>query len=305
MARPTLAGTKSRLEWALLPLVAVVAVIGIAGPAPGRSIVAHDGIDLILALLVFVSALSVPAAAGASLRRLGPRLGIVLLVATLVLPLVTLGLGRILGAADLRHGVLSVGVAPAEVASVGLTGIAGGDVAVAAALLVASVIVSVLVAGPILSLLAGVSVSSGQVLVTLALVVALPLLIGLFVTRRWDLPPASTDAAELVAILAVLALLELVASQVHLSAAYLEAGGVLVGVIGCSAVLGWALGRLFDPGPARAVLLHVSMRDFAVASGIAAAAFGSAATGPLGIYGVLVIAWGAVVARRRVAATLG
>jgi hypothetical protein len=49
----------------------------------------------------------------------------------------------------------------------------------------------------------------------------------------------------------------------------------------------------------------VSMRDFAVASGIAAAAFGSAATGPLGIYGVLVIAWGAVVARRRVAATLG
>jgi hypothetical protein len=39
------------------------------------------------------------------------------------------------------------------------------------------------------------------------------------------------------------------------------------------------------------------MRDFAVASGIAAAAFGPAAAAPLGIYGVLVMAWGALVAR--------
>jgi len=45
------------------------------------------------------------------------------------------------------------------------------------------------------------------------------------------------------------------------------------------------------------VLLNVSMRDFAVASGIAAAAFGPAATAPLGIYGVLVIAWGTLIAR--------
>jgi len=36
------------------------------------------------------------------------------------------------------------------------------------------------------------------------------------------------------------------------------------------------------------------MRDFAVASGIAASAFGAAAAAPLGIYGVLVLIFGTV-----------
>jgi predicted Na+-dependent transporter len=261
----------------------------------------HDGIDIVLAVLVFCSALAVPEGAASSLRRLGPRLGLVLVVATAALPLVALGLGRLLGSGDLRHGVLSVGVAPAEVASVGITGIAGGDVAVAAALLVASVVVSVVVAGPILSLLAGVSVSSGHVLVTLVLVVGLPLAAGLVVRRLVDLsaPPTAADTSDIVSIVAVLVLVELVASQVHLSSSYAAVAGVLVAVIAVSAGVGLLLSRLFPSGAALAVLLHVSMRDFAVASGIASAAFGAPATGPLGIYGVLVIGWGALVASRR------
>ena len=34
------------------------------------------------------------------------------------------------------------------------------------------------------------------------------------------------------------------------------------------------------------------MRDFAIASGIAAAAFGAAAAAPLGLYGIMVMLWG-------------
>jgi hypothetical protein len=44
------------------------------------------------------------------------------------------------------------------------------------------------------------------------------------------------------------------------------------------------------------------MRDFAVAAGIATAAFGAAAAAPLGAYGVLVLLTGslaAIIARRR------
>jgi predicted Na+-dependent transporter len=172
---------------------------------------------------------------------------------------------------------------------------------VAAALLVASVVVSVVVAGPILSLLAGVSVSSGHVLVTLVLVVGLPLAAGLVVRRLVDLsaPPTAADTSDIVSIVAVLVLVELVASQVHLSSSYAAVAGVLVAVIAVSAGVGLLLSRLFPSGAALAVLLHVSMRDFAVASGIASAAFGAPATGPLGIYGVLVIGWGALVASRR------
>jgi hypothetical protein len=38
------------------------------------------------------------------------------------------------------------------------------------------------------------------------------------------------------------------------------------------------------------------MRDFAIASGIAAAAFGTAAAAPLGLYGIMVMLWGTGVA---------
>ena len=38
------------------------------------------------------------------------------------------------------------------------------------------------------------------------------------------------------------------------------------------------------------------MRDFAIAAGLAAAAFGPAAAAPLGLYGVAVLVWGTAVA---------
>ena len=45
-----------------------------------------------------------------------------------------------------------------------------------------------------------------------------------------------------------------------------------------------------------AVLLTTSMRDFAIAAGLAAAAFGPAAAAPLGLYGILVLVGGTAAA---------
>jgi hypothetical protein len=42
----------------------------------------------------------------------------------------------------------------------------------------------------------------------------------------------------------------------------------------------------------RALLLTISMRDFAIAAGLATAAFGPRASAPLGLYGIMVLAWG-------------
>jgi predicted Na+-dependent transporter len=324
----------------LLPAVVAVAGAGILLPDPGRWADRHAGIDAVLVVLVLASALGVPAGAAASLRRLAVRLTVCVAVATVTLPLLAYGLSELLGPAPLRHGLLAVGVAPAEVASIGISGLAGGDVAVAAVALSVSTIVSVAVAGPVLALLAGTGVSSGHVLVQLALVVGLPLVVGLL-ARRWlpagtDTGPAGDPAGDpgggtggdpggggaggpvgpaggpagggpvggaaavlaVISTVAVLVLVALVASQVHLQASYLAVTAVLVAMILVSAALGAGLGRIL-PGPAaRSMLLHVSMRDFAIASGIASAAFGAAATGPLGIYGVLVIGWGALVANR-------
>jgi predicted Na+-dependent transporter len=65
-------------------------------------------------------------------------------------------------------------------------------------------------------------------------------------------------------------------------------------------------GRLLGLGTRRpaavALLLTASVRDFAIAVGLAVATFGPAAAVPLGLYGILVLVWGTTAAgvlRRR------
>ena len=109
----------------------------------------------------------------------GPSAGRVLAVSTVALPVLAWLASRLVSGVALRGGILSAGLAPAEVASVALTGLAGGEAALAAGLLAASTAVTVLLAGPILSI-AGAHSSASQLglLSTLALVVALPLFAG-------------------------------------------------------------------------------------------------------------------------------
>jgi predicted Na+-dependent transporter len=272
-------------------------VTGWAASGPARSLDRHQAIDVVLAVLVFASAMTVPAGMLSRVRALAPRLGIVVLAAAAVLPLLAFALSQLLGPAALRDGVLAVGVAPAEVASVAITGIAGGEVGAAAALLVASTLISVAAAGPILSVVGGHGVSGVHVLITLSLVVGVPLLAGLLLKRLAPTIGRADDGFQALAILAVVVLVWLVSGQVRLSAAYWALAGVLVALIAASAMIGLLLAWRLESPVRTGVVLTVSMRDFAVASGIAAAAFGPLAAAPLGIYGVLVMAWGALIAR--------
>ena len=103
-------------------------------------------------------------------------------------------------------------------------------------------------------------------------------------------------AATRTATLTVAALVALIAAEVHLSARYLAIGGALVVFIAGSAGIGRLLGLGAHRPALIAVLLTTSMRDFAIAAGIAATAFGPAAAAPLGLYGILVLVWGTAVA---------
>src|SRR5204863_456023 len=72
---------------------------------------------------------------------------------TVILPVLAWLASRLVSGPALQGGVMAAGVAPVEVASVALTGLAGGEVVVAAGLLIASTLLTVLLAGPILGLL--------------------------------------------------------------------------------------------------------------------------------------------------------
>ena len=179
-----------------------------------------------------------------------------------------------------------------------MTGLAGGEVVVVAALLVASTAVTVVASGPVLALLAPTRAAHPVgLLATLALVVALPLAVGAALAPVLRRRSSVTGLGRFSGLLALLVLLWEAASQVRLDAGFLVAAGLLVAFLGGAASLGMIVARGVDSAGRPGLVLPVAMRDFAVAAGIAAAAFDPGSAGVLGFYGVLVLLFGAFSAR--------
>jgi len=122
--------------------------------------------------------------------------------------------------------------------------------------------------------------------------VALPLAVGLAVGAARPLQDRARRAALTVATVSVAALVALVAGEVHFTLGYLAVAGALLLFLSGSVTVGRLIGRTSPAPAASSVLLTTSMRDFAIAAGLATAAFGTAAAAPLGLYGVLVLLWG-------------
>jgi len=283
------------LDRFLLPLVLISAGLGVALPGPGRRLDANGAILITLAVLVFCTGSSVTFADISSVRGASRRMVLVLAATTAILPLLAWLASRLVSEPALRGGVLAAGVAPVEVASVALTGLAGGEVGVAAGLLITSTLLTVFLAGPILRLLGAHSaMSQVGLLSTLAFVVALPLIAGCALRT---LDPFGGRERSLVGILGIASLLMLlweVASELRLHASDGLIAAALLAYLAGAAVLGWLLALGMPSQRRTAVILPTAMRDFAVAAGIAASAFGIAAAAPLGIYGVMVLVFGAV-----------
>jgi predicted Na+-dependent transporter len=280
-----------------LLLVIAAAIVGLAVSRPLRWLGGHQGINVLLAVLVFATALTVSTDAIGRLSASWRRPAGALAVGALVLPVVSWMASRIVPGGSLRNGIMAVGLAPCEIASVATTALAGGNAALAAAVLIGSTLLSVALAGPILSLEAsGSHVHPGHILVNLAVVVALPLVAGLVVRAKAGTTDRRESTATNIATGALVALVALVAAQVRLGTAYFAVLAAIVIIIAVSAGIGAALGLRTTRDEAVPLLLTVSMRDFAIAAGLASAAFGPGAAGPLGLYGVVVIVWGTAIA---------
>lgn len=285
------------IEWLTVILVVVASVVGLVLSAPIGSLVDRGAVNVVLFVLVFAAALTLPLRSVVELRSRAPRLLLVLAASSVALPVLAWLAAHLVAPGPVRLGVITVGVAPAEIATVALTTLALGETADAAALLVASTLLAALASGPLLALFAGgAELHTGDLVTTMVVVVVLPFVLG-GVVRRW-MSSRGESLANGLATAAVVVLVALVASQVTLDATLARAGLALVVFIAASAALGVALGHLTDRDDRSAVLLSVSMRDFAIAAGIAAAAFGPLAAAPLGIYGILVMIWGSIAATR-------
>ena len=276
-----------------LAVVAVAAAVGLTVQGPLAWAVRHQGIDILLVILVFFTALTIEPRTLCDLPSAWRRLSVALIAGITVLPALSWSVAHLVTAGPLRDGVTTIGLAPCEIASIATTAMAGGDVALAGGLLVGSTVLTVLLAGPILAAEAsGTALNPWHILVNLLCIVALPLGAGMAI--RGTLQPSRriTDAASTVSMLSVAALVALVASEVRFAKSYLSVLVAVVAFLVVSAGVGLLVGRGGAPPVRGALLLTLSMRDFAIAAGLATAAFGPAAAAPLGIYGIAVLLWG-------------
>jgi predicted Na+-dependent transporter len=287
----------SALPRALTPLAIAAAVLGVVAPSGGLA--AHS--DLLLALLVLATALGISFSDLARLRDHLGAVAVLSVVPLLVLGAVAWGLGRPF-AAPVRDGLLAVGLSSSEVASVGLVALAGADATIALGALTGSLVLAA-VLGPIAvgAIAGGSHADTGKLLGRFALVVLVPLAVGV-VLRSWPRLAAGLErldaprdgiAALTVAIL-VYAALSGTKGAHHLGAALLASLAFL-------AVSG-ALAELWRRRAGTAVAipgaLAIAMRDFAVAAALATQAFGTAAGAVPGVYGVAMLIAGAIAAGR-------
>ncbi len=274
-------------------MVLCAAILGLTVQAPLTWLVRHQGINVLLAILVFSTAICIEPTTLRRLPSLWRQLVYALLVGIIVLPALSWLVAHLVGEGSLRQGVMTVGLAPCEIASIATTAMAGGSVVLAGGLLVGSTILTVSAAGPILALEAGhTSVHPFHIVFNLLIVVALPLAVALAVRMRFPLPTRVEPVAKTSGSLSVAALVALIAAEINLDVAYLHVAGALLLFLAASIAIGHVIGRPNRNGTGSALLLTTSMRDFAIAAGLAASAFGSKAAAPLGLYGVMVLVWG-------------
>jgi hypothetical protein len=122
--------------------------------------------------------------------------------------------------------------------------------------------------------------------------VAAPLVAGVVVRAGVALPETTARRATGVSTLSVAVLVALVAAEVHFRLAYVAVAGAIVVFVAASAGVGLLVRGRASPPVKKSLLLVMSMRDFAIAAGLAAAAFGPKAAAPLGLYGITVLIWG-------------
>jgi len=274
-------------------IVSTAAVIGLTLQTPLSWLDRHQGIDIFLVILVFSTALNIEAR---SLRRLPAawrQLSLALIAGITLLPALSWVAAQLIAPGPLREGVTTIGLAPCEIASIATTAMAGGDVALAGGVLIGSTLLIVALAGPILAAeSSGAALDPWHILLNLIWIVAVPLAAGVVIRASFELPEVVSRCAATTSTLSVAALVALVAAEVHFTLAYLAVLAAIVVFLTASIGVGLLVGYRATVPAKMALLLTMSMRDFAIAAGLATSAFGPRAAAPLGLYGITVLIWG-------------
>jgi Sodium Bile acid symporter family len=112
--------------------VLAAAILGLSLRPPLAWAANHQGINILLAVLVFATAVTIEPAALRPLTSAWPRLLATLAAGITVLPALSWAVSQVVAAGSLRDGIMTIGLAPCEIASVATTAMAAGEAALSA-----------------------------------------------------------------------------------------------------------------------------------------------------------------------------
>jgi len=214
-----------------------------------------------------------------------PRIGTIVVLALATLLPLSIGLGLLFEGPE-REGLLALGLAPSEVAVVALVALAGGNAAVAVAVVALSLVVSALAAPLVAPLLADTEIEPSRLLLRFSLVVLIPLGLGLALRaggRLARVEPVAERATTLVLALLVYAALGDLGDVSELGPASLAAALFLAASLVLAGLLLPLLGDL------RTGAFAFALRDFAVAAALATQLGAPGAAATAAVYGVLML----------------
>ena len=194
---------------------------------------------------------------------------------------------------ELAAGVILVGTCPGGTSSNVMTYLARGDVALSVSMTMASTILAPIMT-PLLTLwLAGqwIDIPAGKMMISIAQVVIAPIVLGLLINHFFEHPVQK--AIKVLPLISVVAIVLIVGAVVSANAArIMETGALIMVVVMCHNLLGYALGfsvaKLLhmDMAKVKAVSIEVGMQISGLAASLALLHFGAAAAIPGALFSV-------------------
>jgi len=194
---------------------------------------------------------------------------------------------------ELAAGVILVGTCPGGTSSNVMTYLARGDVALSVSMTMASTVLAPIMT-PLLTLwLAGqwIDIPAGKMMISIAQVVIAPIVLGLLINHFFERPVQK--AIKVLPLISVVAIVLIVGAVVSANAArIMETGALIMVVVMCHNLLGYALGfsvaKLLhmDMAKVKAVSIEVGMQNSGLAASLALLHFGAAAAIPGALFSV-------------------
>ena len=276
----------------LLFLVIVFTVIGVLFP---QFSFLTNYVSPILFVMILGLGLTLTLQDFVKVAKTPQKILVALIVQYSVIPVIAFTLTFLSNDPTIAIGILIIGCAPSEITSALMVYLAGGNLALATAIMGSSILLAPFIMPLLLSLFAGeaVALDVGGMLIELLLILALPIILGsLLRTKLQKLKKYEEQFSSLSSIMVILLIFTVASSSAEaiLNASIIWLVVLLLTLNLSGYIIGFIVGKLIrSEGDFKTYMFTIGMKEFGVGAAVALQFFGPEAALPSAVYGIIML----------------